>query len=112
MLWRNVILTNKGKKNMNEYTETEQNMIAAASDLYESGSRDKSIAIGLTQGDGWWGSVLATGIYESPQNDLAADFHDFCVLNNLDRTEIRSAEYFIRELKAHKLLNDIKKDFE
>jgi len=36
---------------MNEqYTQEEQDMIAAASDLYESGSSDKAIAIGLTQG--------------------------------------------------------------
>ena len=36
---------------MNEYTQDEQNMIAAASDLYENGGTDKAIAIGLTQGD-------------------------------------------------------------
>jgi len=36
---------------MNEYTEQEQYMIDAASDLYESGGTDKAIAIGLTQGD-------------------------------------------------------------
>jgi hypothetical protein len=36
---------------MNEqYTQEEQDMIAAASDLYELGSTDKAIAIGLTQG--------------------------------------------------------------
>ena len=58
------------------------------------------------------GSVLATGLYESTRNDLAADFHYFCALNSLDRTEIKSAEYFIRELKAQKLLDDVKKDFE
>lgn len=34
---------------MNEYTEEQKDMIAAASDLYENGSTDKSIAIGLTQ---------------------------------------------------------------
>ena len=33
-----------------EYTQEEQDMIAAASDLYEIGSSDKAIAIGLTQG--------------------------------------------------------------
>lgn len=58
------------------------------------------------------GSLLANGLYESKRNDLAADFHDFCALNSLDRTEIKSAEYFIRELKAQKLLDDVKKDFE
>ena len=37
---------------MNEqYTQEEQDIIAAASDLYEDGSSDKAIAIGLTQGD-------------------------------------------------------------
>lgn len=37
---------------MNEqYTQQEQYMIDAASDLYEDGSSDKAIAIGLTQGD-------------------------------------------------------------
>lgn len=36
---------------MNEYTQEQQDMIAAASDLYEDGSSDKAIAIGLTQGD-------------------------------------------------------------
>lgn len=35
---------------MNEYTQEQQDMIAAASDLYELGSSDKAIAIGLTQG--------------------------------------------------------------
>lgn len=39
---------------MNEYTQQEQYMIDAASDLYENGGTDKAIAIGLTQGDGWW----------------------------------------------------------
>lgn len=96
---------------MNEYTQEQQDMIAAASDLYEDGSSDRAIAIGLTQGDGWWGSVLATGHYESPRNDLASDFHDFCSLNNLDRTDIKSAEYFLKELKAEQKLKDIEKDF-
>ena len=97
---------------MNEhYTQEEQDMITAASDLYELGSTDKAIAIGLTQGGGWWGSVLATGHYESQRNDLASDFHDFCNMNSLDRTDIKSAEYFIRELKAQKLLDDIQGDF-
>ena len=97
---------------MNEYTQQEQYMIDAASDLYEKGGTDKAIAIGLTQGEGWWGSVLATGHYESTRNDLAADYGDFCALNSLDRTDIKSAEYFIRELKAQKLLDDVNKDFE
>ena len=39
---------------MNEYTEEQHNLIDAASDLYENGGTDKAIAIGLTQGDGWW----------------------------------------------------------
>ena len=97
---------------MNEYTQQEQYMIDAASDLYEKGGTDKAIAIGLTQGDGWWGNVLATDHYVSQRNDLASDFRDFCALNSLDRTEIKSAEYFIRELKAQKLLDDVNKDFE
>ena len=98
---------------MNEqYTQEEQDMIAAASDLYEDGSSDKAIAIGLTQGDGWWGSVLATDHYESQRNDLASDYHDFCYMNSLDRTDIKSAEFFLKELKAEQKLNDIKKDFE
>lgn len=97
---------------MNEYTQEQQDMIAAASDLYEKGGTDKAIAIGLTQGGGWWGSVLATGHYESPRNDLASDFHDFCALNSLDRCDIRSAEFFLKELKAEQMLNDIDKDFE
>lgn len=52
---------------MNEYTQVQKDMIAAASDLYELGSSDKAIAIGLTQGGGWWGNVLATDHYESPR---------------------------------------------
>jgi len=36
---------------MNEYTQEQQDMIDAASDLYEDGSSDKAIAMGLTQGD-------------------------------------------------------------
>jgi len=55
--------------------------------------------------------VLATGHYESPRNDLASDFHDFCALNSLDRTDIKSAEYFLKELKAEQKLNDIQEDF-
>lgn len=94
---------------MNEL-ETEYT-IAAASDLYESGSADKAIAIGLTQGDGWWGNVLSTGLYETPRNDLASDYHDFCALNHLDRTEIKSAEYFLKELKLEQKMKDIAKDF-
>ena len=35
---------------MNEYTKEQQDMIDAASDLYEIGSTDKAIALGLTQG--------------------------------------------------------------
>lgn len=97
---------------MNEqYTKQEQDMIAAASDLYEKGSNDKAIAIGLTQGDGWWGSLLANGLYESTRNDLAADFHDFCALNSLDRTEIKSAEYFLKQLKLEQKMKDIEGDF-
>jgi hypothetical protein len=38
-------------KIMNEYTQEQQDMIAAASDLYEDGSSDRAIAMGLTQGD-------------------------------------------------------------
>lgn len=36
---------------MNEYTQEQEYMIDAASDLYEKGGTDKAIAIGLTQGD-------------------------------------------------------------
>ena len=36
---------------MNEYTQEQQDMIAVASDLYEDGSSDRAIAMGLTQGD-------------------------------------------------------------
>jgi len=61
---------------------------------------------------GWWGNVLATDHYESPRNDLTSDFHDFCALNSLDRTDIKSAEYFLKELKAEQKIKDIKKDFE
>lgn len=97
---------------MNEYTQEQHYMIDAASDLYEMGSSEKAIAIGLTQGDGWWGNVLATGHYESPRNDLASDFRDFCALNSLDRCDIKSAEYFLKELKAEQKMKDIQKDFE
>lgn len=34
-----------------KYTNEQQDMIVAASDLYENGSSDRAIAIGLTQGD-------------------------------------------------------------
>ena len=57
------------------------------------------------------GSVLATDHYESQRNDLASDFHDFCALNHLDRTEIKSAEYFLKELKAEQKLKEIQDDF-
>lgn len=96
---------------MNEYTQQEQYIIDAASDLYENGGTDKAIAIGLTQGDGWWGNVLATDHYVSPRDNLAADFHDFCALNSLDKCDIKSAEYFLKELKAEQKLKDIQDDF-
>lgn len=57
------------------------------------------------------GNVLATDHYESPRNDLASDFHDFCNMNSLDRTDIKSAEYFLKELKAEQKLKDIQDDF-
>lgn len=45
---------------MNEqYTQQEHDMIAAASDLYEKGSSDKAIAIGLTQGDRMVGQFIS-----------------------------------------------------
>ena len=97
---------------MNDYTQEQKDMIAVASDLYDLGSTDKSIAIGLTQGDGWWGSVLATGIYESPRVDLAADFHDFCHANSLDQNDVANAEHFLKQLKLEQKINKMKKDFE
>ena len=33
-------------------------------------------------------------------------------MNSLDRTDIKSAEYFLKELKAEQKLNELKKDFE
>lgn len=45
---------------MNEqYTQEEHDMIDAASDLYEKGSTDKAIAIGLTQGDRMVGKFIS-----------------------------------------------------
>ena len=57
------------------------------------------------------GSVLATGHYESKRNDLASDYKDFCAMNRLDRTEIKSAEFFLKELKLEQKMNKIKGDF-
>lgn len=96
---------------MNELTPEEQENIIEASQIYDTKSPDKAIAIGLTQGDGWWGNVLATDHYVSQRNDLAADFHDFCALNSLDRCDIKAAEYFLKELKAQQMLDEIKDDF-
>ena len=89
----------------------EQYIIEAATDCYEKNNVDKAIAIGLTQGDGYWGKMLANGHYTSKRGDLAADYHDFCAMNSLDRTEIRSAEYFLKELKLEQKINELKKDF-
>lgn len=97
---------------MNELTKEEQDNIIEASQIYDSKSPDKAIAIGLTQGDGWWGNVLATDHYVSPRDNLAADFHDFCALNSLDRCDIKSAEFFLKQLRAEQKLNELKKDFE
>jgi hypothetical protein len=33
-------------------------------------------------------------------------------MNSLDKCDIKSAEFFLKELKAEQKLNDIKKDFE
>ena len=56
--------------------------------------------------------MLANGHYESKRGDLAADYHDFCNMNSLDRSDVKSAEYFLRIIKAEKLEQDIQKDFE
>ena len=58
------------------------------------------------------GKMLANGHYESKRGDLAADYHDFCNMNSLDRSDVKSAEYFLRIIKAEKLEQDIQKDFE
>lgn len=97
---------------MNEYTQEQKYMIATASDLYELGSTDESIAIGLTQGDGWWGNVLATDLYVSPRGDLASDYHDFCNANLLDPSEVDNAKYFLKQFKLEQKINKMKKDFE
>ena len=65
----------------------------------------------LHNGGGWWGSVLATGHYESKRKDLAADYHDFCNMNSLDRSDVKSAEWFLKEIKMEQKLEQIKEDF-
>ena len=90
----------------------EEWVIGAAMEMWDYNSPDKSIALGLTQGDGYWGKMLANGHYTSKRGDLAADYGDFCLVNSLDRHDVKSAEFFIRELKAQKLLDDVEKDFE
>ena len=65
----------------------------------------------LHNGGGWWGSVLATGHYESKRNDLASDYHDFCNMNSLDRSDVKSAEWFLKEIKMEQKLEQIKDDF-
>ena len=55
--------------------------------------------------------MLANGHYESKRGDLAADYHDFCNMNSLDRSDVKSAEWFLKEIKMEQKLEQIKEDF-
>lgn len=89
----------------------EEWVIGAAMEMWDYNSPDKSIALGLTQGDGYWGRMLANGHYMSKRGDLAADYHDFCAMNSLDRSDVKSAEWFLKQIKMEQKLEQIKEDF-
>jgi hypothetical protein len=56
--------------------------------------------------------VLATGHYESPRNDLASDYKDFCHINYLNPAEVHNALYFLKQLKLEQKLKELQEDFE
>lgn len=92
-------------------TNEEKWVIGDAMKAHDEGDIDKSICLGLTQGDGWWGSMLANGHYVSPRGDLASDYHDYCHINSLDPNEIHSAEYFLKQFKLEQKMKKIEEDF-
>lgn len=86
-------------------------VIGDAMKAHDEGDIDKSICLGLTQGDGWWGSMLANGHYVSPRGDLASDYHDYCHINSLDPNEIHSAIYFLKQFKLEQKMKKLGEDF-
>lgn len=86
-------------------------LIGSAMKAHDEGDFDKAICLGLCQGDGWWGNMLANGHYVSPRKDLASDYHDFCHINSLDQNEIHNAEYFLKQFKLEQKIEKIKEDF-
>lgn len=73
---------------------------------------DHSIAIGLSDGDGSWGNLMAVDEnYISPNGDLAADYHEFCRTNGLDQHEVNNAERFLKQFKLQQKMSKINEDF-
>lgn len=74
---------------------------------------DQSICFALSEGDGWWGNVLATDAnYISPNGDLAADYHEFCRINSLDQNDVTNAEHFLKQFKLQQKISKLNEDFE
>lgn len=73
---------------------------------------DYTIAIALSDGDGIWANfVAAGGNYISPNGDLAADYHEFCSKNSLDKNDVANAERFLKQLKVEQKISKINEDF-
>jgi hypothetical protein len=93
-------------------TNEEKWLIGDAMKAHAKGDTDTAICLGLSQGDGWWGNMLANGHYISPRGDLASDYHDFCNANALEPSEVDNAKYFLKQFKLEQKINKMKKDFE
>lgn len=73
---------------------------------------DHSIAIALADGDGLWGNLMAVhGNFISPNGDLAADYHEFCRKNALDKNDVANADRFLKQLKLEQKISKINEDF-
>ena len=74
---------------------------------------DSKICFGLTLGDGGCGRIfLSESKYKDVSKDLIDDYHDFCSIHNLDRSEVGSARYFLKELKMKLSIKEINNDFD
>lgn len=74
---------------------------------------DYTIALGLSEGNGWLGDLMAVdGNYISPNGSLADDYHEFCRTNGLDQHEVNNAERFLKQFKLQQKMSKISEDFE
>lgn len=99
------------QSNKKEFTWEEFMKDVNNEENYEDITLDTKICLGLAQGDGWWGNMLAFEQHLSPRGDLASDYHDYCHMNALDPHEVNNAESFLKQIKMEQKLNKIAEDF-